>query len=166
VTSDDLLVLLLELHRDKLTMRQRHVAVARHVFDYAANNTYQYVIAREDVHLQWLEAAIAELGGVPVDVAEPAIPAPGRNQSFTDLSEQDVASAASFVARWRGPVDRISDVHARPRGMAKVIFGETLEQKRFFEQIVAGRDDMLGRRANGPGPSGTEGRVLPDRWME
>ena len=39
-------------------MRERHVAVARFVTDYEFNNTYQYIIAREDVHLSWLEAAL------------------------------------------------------------------------------------------------------------
>lgn len=164
--TDDILSLLLDLHRDKLTLRQRHVAVARHVFDYNANNTYQYVINREDTHLQWLEAAIAELGGTPGSLPEPTIPAPGRNQSYVYLVEEDVASAAALVERWRDRVERISNVHARHRGMARVMLGETLEQKRFFEQIVAGREDMIGRRANGPALSGTPGRVLPVRWME
>lgn len=164
--TEDILSLLRELHRDKLRLRQRHVAVARHVFDYNANNTYQYVINREDVHLQWLEAAIAELDGTPDEVPEPAVPAPGRNQSFVYLVEEDVASAGAFVQTWRDRVEHISDVHARHRGMARVMLGETLEQKRFFEQIVAGREDMIGRRANGPGLSGTAGRVLPVRWMQ
>ena len=59
----ELLTVLRECHREKLALRQRHVAVARHVTDYEFNNTYQYIINREDVHLSWLEAAIAELGG-------------------------------------------------------------------------------------------------------
>jgi hypothetical protein len=142
------------------------VAVAEHVSAYAANNTYQYVIAREDVHLQWLESAIIELGGTPDDRPMPAIPAPGRNQSFTYLVEEDVREADEFVDRWRDRVATISDVHTRHRGMAKVVLGESMEHRRFFEQIAAGREDVLGRRANGPGLSGTPGRVLPVRWME
>ena len=63
--TDELLAMLREFHRDKLTLRQRHVAVARQVSQYDANNTYQYVINREDVHLSWLESAIAELEGTP-----------------------------------------------------------------------------------------------------
>lgn len=164
--ADDTLDLLSQLHRDKLERRQRHVAVAQHVHAYAANNTYQYVIAREDVHLQWLEAAIDELGGTPEDLPVPAIPAPGRNQAFTYLVEEDVREAEAFVDRWRDAVSGISDVHARHRGMARVVLGESLEHRRFFEQIVAGREDVLGRRANGPALNGTPGRVLPVRWME
>ena len=48
--SSDLLGTLRELHHDKLTLRERHVAVARHVDHYDFNNTYQYAINREDVH--------------------------------------------------------------------------------------------------------------------
>ena len=47
--------------------------------------------------------------------------------------------------------------------MLNVILGETLEHKRFFEQAVAGRTDLLGRRAEG---AGTGGGVLPIRWIE
>ena len=55
----DLLAVLAEFHREKLALRQRHAAVARHVSNYSFNNTYQYVIAREDVQLTWLEAAVS-----------------------------------------------------------------------------------------------------------
>ena len=53
--------------------------------------------------------------------------------------------------------------NARHRSLLRVILGETLEQKRFFEQAVAGRTDLLGRRADG---AGTGGGVLPVRWIE
>ena len=72
VKPADLASVLREFHRDKLALRQRHVAVARQVSDYDFNNTYQYIIAREDVHLSWLEAALAELEATPADVAEPS----------------------------------------------------------------------------------------------
>ena len=39
----------------------RHMAHARLVGQYDANNTYQYIINREDVQLSWLSKAIAEL---------------------------------------------------------------------------------------------------------
>ena len=50
--------------------------------------------------------------------------------------------------------------------MMQVVLGETLEHKRFFDQILAGREDMLGRRSNGPGSPGTGDGVLPVRWIE
>ena len=164
MNSDHLAAVLREFHRDKLTIRQRHVAVARLVADYDANNTYQYVIAREDVHLQWLEAALSELGAAPEDVSEPALAPLGKKESPTPLVRDDAQGAGALVDRWRA---RLADVtHARHRGMMQVILGETLEHKRFFEQIVAGREDVLGRRANGPGSPGTGDGVMAVRWIE
>jgi len=164
VTTDDLAGALQAFHREKLAMRQRHVAVARHVTDYNFNNTYQYVIAREDVHLQWLEAALAELDTPAEDVAEPELPATGgRHARFDGFVQEDAREAGEFVSRWR---DRVAGLtHARHGKMMNVVLGETLEHQRFFEQIVAGRDDVLGRRANGPALSGTAGKVLPVRWL-
>jgi hypothetical protein len=164
VRTDSLLAVLRAFHRDKLTLRQRHVAVARQVSQYDANNTYQYVIGREDVHLQWLEAAIAELDGTPDSVPEPPLPRLVWNESFKPLAEQDARDAADLVARWRPRLAEVS--HARHRSLMEVILGETLEQKRFFDQIAAGRVDVLGRRANGPGSPGTGDNVLGVRWIE
>jgi hypothetical protein len=164
VKPADLLATLLEFHKDKLTLRQRHVAVARQVSQYAANNTYQYVISREDVHLSWLDAAIAELDGTPAVVDEPALPGLVWNESFMPLVEQDAREAGAFVNRWRPRLPALS--HARHQSMFNVILGETMEQKRFFEQIAAGREDALGRRANGPKSPGTGDGVLGVRWIE
>lgn len=163
VNTPELLETLREFHRERLTARQRHVAVARRVTHYDFNNTYQYIVAREDVHLQWLEAAIADLGGQASDAGEPDLGAPPKKtakESFAPFIEQDARDAGSFVDRWRARVDALD--HARHRGMLRVILGEVLEHKRFFEQMLAGRDDLLGRRADG---AGTGGGVLSVRWL-
>jgi len=152
-----------ELYRDKLTLRQRHAAVARHVGRYEFNNTYQYIIAREDVHLSWLEAAIAELGGQLDQIDEPVIASPGKKSSARPLIEEDARDAGVFVERWRARLAEIPN--ARHRRMVEVMLGEVQEHRRFFEQMVAGREDVLGRRANGPGPSGTGDGVLAVRWL-
>ena len=156
-----LLAVLRECHREKLTLRQRHVAVAKRVSNYSFNNTYQYVIAREDVHLAWLEAAIADLAGTPDQVSEPSVPPPrSKKDSFLPLVQEDARDAEAFVARWR---PRAADMtHARNRNLLQLILGETLEQKRFFDQMVAGRDDLLGRRMDG---AGTGDGVLGVRWI-
>jgi hypothetical protein len=138
--------------------------VARHVFGYDANNTYQYVINREDVHLQWLEAAIAELDGTPEEVAEPPVPRLVRNEQFKGLTVKDAEDVTAFVAKWRPRLDDVT--HARHRSLMNVILGETLEQKRSFDQVAEGREDVLGRRANGPGSPGTGDGVLGVRWIE
>lgn len=162
---DDILSTLRTFHREKLTMRERHVAVACFVTDYEFNNAYQYVIAREDVHLSWLEAALIEIGGNPDVVEEPRITAGrvGAKADFMPLVKEDLRLIDAFVAKWRPKLGEISN--ARHRGMMQVVIGETLEQRRFFEQILAGQDNLLGRRANGPGSPGTGDGVLPVRWL-
>ena len=164
MTPSDLQHLLREFHREKLELRERHVAVARVVSDYAFNNTYQYIIAREDVHLSWLEAALAEMGEIPQPVPEPQLAARGRKESYLPLVDEDAREAEAFVTRWRARLSEVSN--ARHRTMLQVILGETAEHKRFFDQMIAGRADLLGRRANGPGPVGTGNGVLPVRWIE
>jgi len=157
----DLLALLQDFHRDKLAMTLRHEAGARLVGQYDVNNTYQYIINREDVQLSWLAAAIADLGGQAADrVDVPAIEAT-KNGARTVI-EADARQAQAFVDRWRPQVEAMTN--ARHRGMLRVILGETLEQKRFFEQALAGRTDLLGKRAEQIGPA--IGEVLPTRWIE
>jgi len=165
-TTVDDLALILECHREKLALRQRHAAVARVVSNYNFNNTYQYVIAREDVHLSWLEAAIAELGGTAATVAEPPVPAlRGKGKdAYLPLIKEDARDAEAFVNKWRPRLGEIKN--ARHRTMLQLMCGETLEQKRFFDQMVAGNEDLLGRRSNGAGSPGTGDGVLGVRWIE
>jgi hypothetical protein len=154
--------LLREFYRDKASVRQRHAAGARFVTNYDFNNTYQYVIAREDVQLRWLLDAIADLGGSVDNVAEPTLNPPGRGeQAQTSILREDSSGAQAFVDRWRDRVEKMTN--ARNLNMLKVILGETMEHKRFFDQALAGRDDLLGRRADG---AGTGGGVMPTRWVE
>jgi hypothetical protein len=161
VTSTELLALLREFYRDKLAMRQRHVAAARYVGDYDFNNTYQYVINREDAQLTWLRTAIADMGGTPDEMPEPEIDASGkRGEVQARVIGDDRDRARTFVEKWRPRIQALPN--ARHRSMLQVIIGETLEHQRFFEQALAGRTDLLGRRADG---AGTDGLVLPERWV-
>jgi hypothetical protein len=160
----DLLALVRDFHREKLGLRERHVAVARLVGDYAFNNTYQYIIAREDVHVSWLDAALADLGAQPADVAPVELPPLGRKESPKPLITEDATDASAFVTRWRARLPEVTN--ARLRGLMNVILGETLEQTRFFEQMLAGQEDLLGRRSNGPGSPGTGDGVMAVRWIE
>jgi len=162
VTSSELLALLSEFYADKLAMRQRHAAAARFVADYDFNNTYQYVIAREDLQLNWLRDAISDMGGTLTDEPEPALQATGKGAELQrSLIAADRDAAQAFVDKWRPRLSTMT--HARHRNMLNVILGETLEHKRFFEQALAGRTDLLGRRAEG---AGTGGGVLSTRWVE
>jgi hypothetical protein len=171
VKATELLDLLRQFRNDKLAMTRRHEEAARHVSDYDFNNTYQYVIAREEMHVSWVTDAVIDLStalgqsdavGLEDDVPAPHISVQGKGASAqTAVMTQDRDQAQAFVDKWKPIV--ASMAHARHRTMLNVILGETLEHKRFFEQAVAGRTDLLGRRADG---AGTGGGVLPVRWIE
>jgi hypothetical protein len=162
VTSTQLQTLLQDLYRDKVALRDRHVEGARHVSSYEFNNTYQYVINREDLHLSWVRNALADEG-----IAEPAAPAaidvPGgkgdaRQQA---IAADDAQRLQAFIAAWTPRAEAMTQ--ARHRKMLSLMLGEMREQQRFFEQVTAGRDDLLGRRHRN---TGTGGGVMPVRWLE
>jgi hypothetical protein len=169
VKATELLELLHEFYRDKLTLVRRHEAAARHVGTYDFNNTYQYVIAREEMHVRWVRDAILEVaessnvdGVEPQDVPRPELTPEGKGQSAENsVIAADRDSAQKFVDNWRPRVESMT--HARHRTMLNVVLGETIEHKRFFEQGLAGRTDLLGRSVNG---ARTPGVVLPTRWVE
>jgi hypothetical protein len=162
VKPADLLALLRDFYADKAALRQRHAAAARHVPNYDFNNTYQYIINREDVQLAWLQDAIASLGGAVDAVAEPAVTVHGKgDDARAAVVREDSAGMQSFYERWRDRVEKVTN--ARQRIMLRVILGETLEHKRFFDQMIAGRLDLLGRAADG---ARTAGAVIPTRWVE
>jgi len=81
VTPTELLALLQDCYAARLRLMLRHEAVARNVGQFDFNNTYQYVIAREETHLSWLRAAIEELGR-PVRVSSSREVPPARLSSF------------------------------------------------------------------------------------
>jgi hypothetical protein len=160
---NDLLALLQEFYRDKLTAMLRHQAGSRFIPQYDVNNAYQYLVNRDDAHLSWVGTAIAELGGTAPEVVEPERKPEGKGAAAAlQMIEEDARDAQAFVDRWKPRVAAM--VNARHAKMLRVILGEVLEQKRSFEQALAGRTDLLGRRADVLGPS--HGEVLPSRWIE
>jgi hypothetical protein len=159
----DLLGVLQAFYDDKLSSLLRHTAAARLVTQYDANNTYQHIIGREEGQLGWVAQAIVALGGsVPVAGPEPDRGRRGKDADLRTVFEEDARDARAFVDRWRPLVDAMTN--ARHRGMLRVILGETLEQARFFDQALAGRTDLLGRRTEGVGA--LVGDVLATRWIE
>ena len=157
-----MLGLLAEFYSEKLASVMQHAAHARAVSQYDANNTYQYIINREEVQLGWLADAIAAAGGAVPDSAAPPTPAGTGKDAVRALFDTDVRSAQAFLERWRPRVEGMDN--ARHRAMLRVILGETREQQRFFEQALAGRTDLLGRRSSVAAPA--KGDVLPARWIE
>ena len=154
---NDVLTTLQEFYRESLARLLRHQAGARVVRQYDANNTYQYIINREETHLSWLGTAIAALGEAVDDTG----PEPVRGDERSAIGE-DARDARAFVERWRPRVEHMAN--ARHAKMLDVILGEVLEQQRFFEQALAGRTDLLGRRGQHLEPA--QGEVLPSRWVE
>ena len=153
---------------DRLALLQRHEAGARAVSHYDFNNTYQYVIGREETHVTWLQNALAELD-TPLPPAAAALPIPAQTKpskkpeasAYRGILEDDARHLAAFADRWR---DRVAVItHARHRTMLNVVLGETAEHQRLFEQAAAGFEDLLGRRS-----AGVEriGGVLSTRWVE
>lgn len=157
----ELIELLRECYRDKSAMRERHIAAARLVADYDFNNTYQYVINREEIQLQWLRDAIEDRAATVEDQPEATITSAGKGKAAQlAVVRDDAAGAQAFIDKWKTRVDAVTN--ARNRSMLRVIVGETMETKRFFDQMVAGRTDLLGRSADG---ARTPGAVLPTRWV-
>ena len=156
--------LLTEFYTEKLAATIAHQAHAQVVTQYDANNTYQYIINRDEVQLTWLAKAIADEGGsVPDSVAGQETSTSGaKHGDVRSLFDADGKESQTFIQRWR---ERVEDMeHARHKAMLRVILGETREQQRFFEQALAGRTDLLGRRGTAAGPA--QGKVLPARWIE
>ena len=165
---DELRKLLTDFTAERLGLLQRHEAAARVVSHYDFNNTYQYVINREETHLSWLQDALGELGlTLPQPsprLSEPEAPKVSKKTepaAFRGILEDDTRSLAAFVERWRPRVEAMS--HARHRIMLNVVLGESLEHRRLFEQAAAGFEDVLGKRTTF---AERVGAVLPSRWQE
>jgi hypothetical protein len=160
--STELPHLIREFYLARLALLMRHEEVARHVSQYDANNAYQYVIAREEVHVSWLQHALLDLGAaIPPDPARPAVQVSGGSDGWKALSAEDARANQQFVDSWKPRVDPVS--HARHKGMLKVILGEMLEHKRIFDHAAAGRDDLIGTHLP---INPRTGVVANTRWME
>jgi uncharacterized protein (DUF1501 family) len=167
VNQPELQQLLTAFAADRVALLERHEAGARVVSHYDFNNTYQYVIAREETHVTWLQSALADYNA-PLPPAAAAIPVPEVSKGkkadpavYKGILDDDGRSLSAFVDRWREPVAALT--HARHRLMLEVILGESREHQRLFEQAAAGMEDVLGKRTTG---SERQGAVLSTRWME
>ena len=166
--QNELQQLLNGLAAERVALLERHEAGARIVSHYDFNNTYQYVIAREETHLTWLADALAE-SGAALPTASSTLPVPAIGKvgkkvepaAFKAILEDDARTLAAFVEKWRPKVDTMT--HARNRTMLNVVLGESLEHQRLFTQAAAGFEDLLGKRTGGVA---RVGGVLPARWME
>jgi hypothetical protein len=161
VRPAELLAFLQEFYAERAALWLRHIAVARHVGNLDFNNAYQYVVNREDTHIAWLRSAIEDLGGAAAPPGpEPPIEAAKDKGFAVRLIQEDARANAAFIDRWKDRVETVGN--ARHRGMLRVILGEMREHLRFFEQAIAGREDLLGRR---PDADARRGAVIASRWL-
>jgi uncharacterized protein (DUF1501 family) len=168
VNTNELRDFLKQFAAERLALIERQEAGARVVSHYDFNNTYQYVIARQETHLSWLGHALAELDEplpkASVNHAVPALPKLGKKvepSAFRPVLADDAALLAKFSEQWQPRVEAVT--HARHRTMLQVVMGETREHQRLFEQAAAGMEDVLGKRTGGVARVGA---VLPNRWQE
>ncbi len=163
MTPSDLQTLIRDFYLERLTLLMQHEASAKHVSDYDVNNAYQYIIAREETHVSWLQHALLDLGvTLPPDPSRREVkPARKGNDAVLEVSGTDGRDNQRFVEKWREPIELVSN--ARHRGMLRVILGEMLEHARLFEQAAEGRTDIIGTSL----PMHTRrGTVLGTRWIE
>jgi hypothetical protein len=159
VSAPTLADLIRDCYLERVGLLMRHEDVARVIPDYDINNAYQYIIAREETHLSWLQHALIDLGAPsPTDPARGTEPT-AKGDSWKGLADEDARANGRFVEQWRPKVETIT--HARHKGMLAVILGETLEHKRLFEQAAAGRRDLIGTSLEINDHSGV---VMNSRW--
>jgi hypothetical protein len=159
VSEQTLAELIRDFYLERVAALMRHEDVAQLVTDYDINNAYQYIIAREQTHLSWLQHALLDLGAKLVaDPARgPVLSAKG--DAWKAMAGDDARSNKQFVDKWRPRVDGVSN--ARHKGMLKVILGENLEHARLFDQAAAGRKDLIGTSL---AINDHPGDVMPNRW--
>ena len=152
--------LIRDCYIERVKLLNRHEDVARVITDYDINNAYQYIIAREETHLSWLQHALLDLGaGLAADPARGSAPASVKGDAWKSLCADDAKANAQFVETWRPKIETVT--HARHKGMLKVILGETLEHKRLFDQAAEGRKDLIGKSLE---INDHAGNVMTSRW--
>lgn len=159
MSEQTLAELIRDFYLERVALLMRHEDVAQLVTDYDVNNAYQYIIAREQTHLSWLQHALLDLGAPLVNDPSrgPALSAKG--DAWKSLAGEDARANTQFVQKWRPKVEGVSN--ARHKGMLKVILGENLEHARLFEQAAAGRKDLIGKSL---AINDHSGDVMANRW--
>jgi hypothetical protein len=153
VTPADLQKLLIDFHRETLELFNARQANSQSVAGYDANNGYQQVLGRQEVHLRWLSDAIAGLGGTVVDLPPPQLTGKASRESARSIIERDAAGQQAFIDRWTLIIPSVSN--ARNRKMLELVLGEMKEHLRVLQQAAESRADLLGRHSDGKVLRGT-----------
>ena len=158
MTPAELLGFLQDFYGETLELFRTRQANSRSVAGYDSNNAYQQVLGRQEVHLQWLSDAIADLGGTAPNTPEDLAGAPASREDARAIIEKDARSQQAFLDRWAPRVPSVTN--ARNRKMLQLVLGEVKEHLRLLQQASEGRSDLLGRHADG---KVLRGVVLPAR---
>ena len=152
VSPAELLVFLKEFHRDTLELFKARQTNAQSVAAYDANNGYQQIIGRQEVHLRWLSDAIAALGGTAADSPDHVSGIASR-ETAKSIIDADAANQRAFIDQWTPRVESVTN--ARNRKLLELILGEMKEHLRVLQQSSESRDDLLGRHSDGKVLRGT-----------
>jgi hypothetical protein len=159
VSEQPLPELIRDVYLERVSLLMRHEDVAQVITDYDINNAYQYIIAREQTHLSWLQHALLDLGAPLVNDPPRGPSLSAKGDAWKGLAGDDARSTTQFVEKWRAKIEGIT--HARHKGMLKVILGEAMEHKRLFDQAAVGRKDLIGKSLDINDHSGD---VMASRW--
>ena len=152
MTPGELLNLLKDFHRQTLELFKARQTNAQSVGAYDANNSYQQIIGRQEVHLRWLSDAIASLGDTAADSAD-QISGTASAEKIRSIIDRDAASQKALIDRWTPIVRTVTN--ARHRKLLELILGEMHEHLRMLQQAAESRPDVLGRHADGKVLRGT-----------
>jgi hypothetical protein len=152
VSPTELLTFLNDFYRDTLELFKARQTNAQSVAAYDANNGYQQILGRQEVHLQWVRDAIAALGGTAADSPD-QVSGKASRETARSIIDTDAAAQQAFIDGW---VPRIATVtNARHRKMLHLILGEMTEHLRVLQQAAENRADLLGRHSDGKVLRGT-----------
>jgi bacterioferritin (cytochrome b1) len=152
VNPAELLAFLNDFHRETLELFKARLSNAQSVAAYDANNGFQQVLGRQEVHLQWLRDGIAALGATVADSLD-QVSGKASPETAKSIIDADAASQKAFIDRWAPHVAKVTN--ARHRKMLELILGEMKEHLRVLQQAADDRADLLGRHSDGKVLRGT-----------
>ncbi len=142
----ELLAFLKDFHRETLELFKARQTNAQSVAAYDANNGFQQVLGRQEVHLQWLRDAIAALGATVADSLD-QVSGKASAETAKSIIDADAANQKAVIDRWAPRVAMVTN--ARHRKMVELILGEMKEHLRVLQQAADSRADLLGRHSDG-----------------
>ena len=152
MSPSELMTFLNDFYRDTLGLFKARQTNAQSVAAYDANNGFQQILGRQEIHLQWVRDAVASLGGTAADSLD-QVSGKASRETAKSIIEADAAAQKAFIDRWAPRISAVTN--ARHRKMLELIVGEMKEHLRFLQQGAESRADLLGRHSDGKVLRGT-----------